>query len=47
MCEMVLAPLLLRCISSITLRPDRRKFVRQDDCRLFTSVGVILGKMKT
>ncbi len=42
MCEMVLAPVLLRCISSMTLRPDSRKLVRQDDCRLFTSVGVIL-----
>jgi hypothetical protein len=39
---MVLAPVLLRCISSMTLRPDSRKLVRQDDCRLFTSVGVIL-----
>ena len=34
------------CISSITLLPDRRKFVRQEDCLLFTSVGVILIKIK-
>ena len=39
---MVLVLVALRCISSITERPDNRKLVRQELCRLLTSVGVIL-----
>ena len=41
-CDMVFTPVLRRCISSMTLRPESRKLVRHEDCRLFTSVGVIL-----
>ena len=41
MCEMILVLEVLFTISSMTERPERRKFVRQDDCLELTSVGVI------
>ena len=41
MCERTLAPdLVLDGISSMTLRPLRRKLVRHDEWRLLTSMGV-------
>ena len=41
MCEMILVFEVLFTISSMTERPERRKFVRQEDCLELTSVGVI------
>ena len=41
MCEIILVLEVLFTISSMTERPERRKFVRQDDCLELTSVGVI------
>ena len=42
MWQIVLVLEALLCISSITERPDSRKLVRHELCRLLTSVGVIL-----
>ena len=42
MWQIVLVLEALLCISSITERPDNRKLVRHELCRLLTSVGVIL-----
>ena len=46
MWERTLAPLLLDMgISNMTDRSLRRKFVRQEECRLLTSMGVTLDTL--